>query len=79
MRAGKNVCLSFTHSTTGAVTVILPSKLHFASTSAGSVRGSGGRRTDTKQGKKETENGISSIFSQVQNQNEPCNNNLAEK
>jgi hypothetical protein len=40
----------YTHSTTSARTFILPSKLHFASTSAGSSRGIGGRRNDMKQG-----------------------------
>jgi hypothetical protein len=71
--------LFFTHSITRAGTFILPSKLHFASTSAGSSRGIGGRGDGMKRGKKETENEIFSILSLVQYQKEPRNNNLAEK
>jgi hypothetical protein len=51
VRVGKKVSLFFffsTHSTTRAGTFILPSKLHFASTSAGNSRGFGGRRNDMK-------------------------------
>jgi hypothetical protein len=77
---GKNVSLLFfMHSTTRAGTFLLPSKLHFASTSAGNSRGIGGRRNDMKRSKKETENEIFSILSLVQYQNEPRNNKLAEK
>jgi hypothetical protein len=49
--AGKKVSLFFfMHLTTRGKAFILPSKLHFASTSAGSSRGFGGRRNDMKQG-----------------------------
>jgi hypothetical protein len=47
--------LFFIHSTTRAGTFILPSKLHFASTSAGSSREFGGRRNDMKQGQERNE------------------------
>jgi len=56
VRVGKYVSLFlFTHSTTRAGTFILPSKLHFASNSAGSSRGCGGRRNDMKVGQERNE------------------------
>lgn len=72
MRDGKKVSLLFfTHSTTRAGTFILPSKLHFASTSAGSSRGFGGGRNDMKQGLERNEKlNLFSILLLVQYHNE---------